>query len=79
MALALGHQKGAGHSPCLMGPFAGDGGPQRPSRPSYGSISSPPGAGQQQAPPGSTYLSEKIPIPDTEPVGMLDIPGLFQD
>ncbi|KAF5922585.1 hypothetical protein HPG69_017958 [Diceros bicornis minor] len=72
MALALGRQREAGHSPRLMGPFAGDSGPQRLSRPSYGSISTPPSPEQQQAPPGGTYLSEKIPIPDTEPVGMLE-------
>ncbi|XP_074169363.1 natural resistance-associated macrophage protein 1 isoform X3 [Rhinolophus sinicus] len=67
MTLALGHQKEAGHSPCLMGPFAGDSGPQSPSRPTYGSISSSSSAETQQAPPGATYLSEKVPIPDTEP------------
>ncbi|KAG8520911.1 Natural resistance-associated macrophage protein 1, partial [Galemys pyrenaicus] len=46
--------------------------PQKPSRPNYGSISSPPSSGSQQVPPGGTYLSEKIPIPDTGPVGMLE-------
>uniref|UniRef100_A0A8C4M2V4 Natural resistance-associated macrophage protein 1 n=1 Tax=Equus asinus asinus TaxID=83772 RepID=A0A8C4M2V4_EQUAS len=66
MALALGHWKESGHSPCLLGPFAGDSGAPRLSRPSYGSISSSPSPGPQQAPPGGTYLSEKIPIPDTE-------------
>lgn len=55
-----------------MGPFAGDRGPQRVSSPSYGSISSPPSAGRQQAPPGETYLSEKISIPDTKLVGILE-------
>lgn len=79
MALALGHQKEAGHSSCLMGPFADNKGPQRLSRPSYGSISSPPNAGSQQAPPEATYLSEKVSIPDTKPVGMLETSGVFQD
>lgn len=68
--LALSHQKEASHSPCLMGSFAGDKGPQRPSKPSYGSISSPPNAEPQQPPPGATYLNEKIPVLDIEPVGM---------
>lgn len=44
-----------------------DRGPQKLSSPSYGSISSPPSTGRQQAPPGETYLSEKISIPDTKP------------
>ncbi|XP_058433441.1 natural resistance-associated macrophage protein 1 isoform X4 [Marmota monax] len=44
-----------------------DGRPWGLSRPSYGSISSPPGPGPQQAPPRETYLSEKIPIPDAKP------------
>ncbi|XP_047400760.1 natural resistance-associated macrophage protein 1 isoform X2 [Sciurus carolinensis] len=44
-----------------------DGSPQRLSRPSYGSISSPPGPRPPQAPPRETYLSEKIPIPDAQP------------
>lgn len=74
MALALGHWKESGHSPCLLGPFAGDSGAPRLSRPSYGSISSSPSPGPQQAPPGGTYLSEKIPIPDTEQVGMMKTP-----
>lgn len=43
------------------------GGPRSPSSPGYGSISSPPGAGPQRAPPGETYLSEKISVPDTTP------------
>lgn len=47
--------------------MAGDSGPQSPSRPTYGSISSSSSAETQQAPPGATYLSEKVPIPDTEP------------
>jgi natural resistance-associated macrophage protein len=51
--------------------LTGDRSPQRLSRSSYGSISSPSGPGPQQAPPKKTYLSEKIPIPDTEQVGML--------
>lgn len=72
MALPPDHQKETGHSPCLMGPFAGDSGPQSPSRPTYGSISSSSSAETQQAPPGATYLSEKVLIPDTEPVGMLE-------
>ena len=42
MALALGHWKESGHSPCLLGPFAGDSGAPRLSRPSYGSTSSSP-------------------------------------
>uniref|UniRef100_F6WUH2 Natural resistance-associated macrophage protein 1 n=1 Tax=Equus caballus TaxID=9796 RepID=F6WUH2_HORSE len=46
--------------------MTGDSGAPRLSRPSYGSISSSPSPGPQQAPPGGTYLSEKIPIPDTE-------------
>uniref|UniRef100_A0A0D9R920 Natural resistance-associated macrophage protein 1 n=1 Tax=Chlorocebus sabaeus TaxID=60711 RepID=A0A0D9R920_CHLSB len=45
----------------------GDKGPQRLSRSSYGSISSPTSPGPQHAPPRETYLSEKIPIPDTKP------------
>ncbi|XP_055967596.1 natural resistance-associated macrophage protein 1 [Sorex fumeus] len=45
----------------------GDRGPQSRSRPSYGSISSPPNLGSQQAHPGGAPLSEKVPIPDTEP------------
>uniref|UniRef100_A0A8C9QG04 Natural resistance-associated macrophage protein 1 n=1 Tax=Spermophilus dauricus TaxID=99837 RepID=A0A8C9QG04_SPEDA len=49
------------------GLLTGDGRPWGLSRPSYGSISSPPGPGPQQAPPRETYLSEKIPIPDAEP------------
>ncbi|XP_036277975.1 natural resistance-associated macrophage protein 1 [Pipistrellus kuhlii] len=44
-----------------------DRGPRRLSSPSYGSISSPPSPGPQHAPPGETYLSEKISIPDTKP------------
>ncbi|KAK2505538.1 hypothetical protein MC885_010800, partial [Smutsia gigantea] len=67
MALALGCLKEAAQSPRFMGPFAGDRGPQSLSRSSYGSISSPPSPGPQQTPPGTTYLSEKVPIPDTEP------------
>nr|XP_024648453.1 natural resistance-associated macrophage protein 1 [Macaca nemestrina] len=47
--------------------MTGDKGPQRLSRSSYGSISSPTSPGPQQAPPRETYLSEKIPIPDTKP------------
>ncbi|XP_059559099.1 natural resistance-associated macrophage protein 1 isoform X2 [Myotis daubentonii] len=47
--------------------MASDRVPRRLSSPSYGSISSPPSAGPQQAPPGETYLSEKISIPDTKP------------
>uniref|UniRef100_UPI003D9C70F8 natural resistance-associated macrophage protein 1 n=1 Tax=Equus caballus TaxID=9796 RepID=UPI003D9C70F8 len=46
--------------------MTGDSGAPRLSRPSYGSTSSSPSPGPQQAPPGGTYLSEKIPIPDTE-------------
>uniref|UniRef100_A0A452EZU5 Natural resistance-associated macrophage protein 1 n=1 Tax=Capra hircus TaxID=9925 RepID=A0A452EZU5_CAPHI len=49
-----------------MGPFAGDTGTPNQGGTRYGSISSPPSPGPQQAPPGGTYLSEKIPIPDTE-------------
>ncbi|XP_010334630.1 natural resistance-associated macrophage protein 1 isoform X2 [Saimiri boliviensis] len=45
----------------------GDKGPQRLSRSSYGSISSPTSPGPQQVPPRETYLSEKIPIPDMKP------------
>nr|XP_019597404.1 PREDICTED: natural resistance-associated macrophage protein 1 isoform X3 [Rhinolophus sinicus] len=48
--------------------MTGDSGPQSPSRPTYGSISSSSSAETQQAPPGATYLSEKVPIPDTEPL-----------
>nr|XP_037857463.1 natural resistance-associated macrophage protein 1 isoform X1 [Chlorocebus sabaeus] len=47
--------------------MTGDKGPQRLSRSSYGSISSPTSPGPQHAPPRETYLSEKIPIPDTKP------------
>ncbi|PNJ36504.1 SLC11A1 isoform 3 [Pongo abelii] len=50
--------------------MTGDKGPQRLSRSSYGSISSPTSPtspGPQKAPPRETYLSEKIPIPDTKP------------
>ena len=72
MALILGHQKEAGHSPRLMGPLAGDTGPPKLSRTRYGSIPSPPNPGLQQEPPGGTYLSKKIPIPDAEPVRMLE-------
>nr|XP_058908113.1 natural resistance-associated macrophage protein 1 isoform X3 [Kogia breviceps] len=50
-----------------MGPLAGDTGPPKLSRTRYGSISSPPNPGLQQEPPGGTYLSKKIPIPDAEP------------
>uniref|UniRef100_G3U5A7 Natural resistance-associated macrophage protein 1 n=1 Tax=Loxodonta africana TaxID=9785 RepID=G3U5A7_LOXAF len=46
--------------------LAGDKDPQKLSRPSYGSISSPPSPGPQQVPPRRTYLSEKISIPDAE-------------
>ncbi|ELW49172.1 Natural resistance-associated macrophage protein 1 [Tupaia chinensis] len=45
----------------------GDKSPQRLSRPSYGSISSPPNPGSQQETVRETYLSEKIPIPEAEP------------
>ncbi|XP_054979158.1 natural resistance-associated macrophage protein 1 [Sorex araneus] len=45
----------------------GDRGPQSRSRPSYGSISSPPSPGSQKARPRGATLSEKVPIPDTEP------------
>ncbi|XP_010610220.1 natural resistance-associated macrophage protein 1 isoform X3 [Fukomys damarensis] len=41
--------------------------PQSLSRPTYGSISSSPHPGPQQAPPQQTYLSKKIPIPDAKP------------
>ncbi|XP_008568964.1 PREDICTED: natural resistance-associated macrophage protein 1 [Galeopterus variegatus] len=47
--------------------MTGDSSPQRLSRPSYGSISSPPDPRPQQVPPRETYLSEKIPIPDSKP------------
>ncbi|XP_012301773.1 natural resistance-associated macrophage protein 1 isoform X3 [Aotus nancymaae] len=47
--------------------MTGDKGPQRLSRSSYGSISSPTSPGPQQVPPRETYLSEKIPIPDRKP------------
>nr|XP_045367988.1 natural resistance-associated macrophage protein 1 isoform X2 [Camelus bactrianus] len=47
--------------------MTGDTSPQRLSRPNYGSISSPPSLGPQQAPPGGTNLNEKIPIPDAKP------------
>ncbi|XP_027631103.1 natural resistance-associated macrophage protein 1 isoform X3 [Tupaia chinensis] len=47
--------------------MAGDKSPQRLSRPSYGSISSPPNPGSQQETVRETYLSEKIPIPEAEP------------
>ncbi|XP_036885008.1 natural resistance-associated macrophage protein 1 isoform X3 [Sturnira hondurensis] len=53
--------RNSGHEP------GGDRGPQRPNRHNCGSISSPPTTGPQQAPPRVTYLSEKIPIPDTQP------------
>lgn len=46
--------------------MSGDTGPSKQGGTRYGSISSPPSPGPQQAPPGGTYLSEKIPIPDTE-------------
>ena len=72
MALTLGQQKEAGHSPRLVGPFTGDMGPPKQGGTRYGSISSPPSPGPQQAPPGGTYLSEKIPIPDTESVRTLE-------
>lgn len=71
MALALGLQKEATHHGSL-GPFAGDSSPQSLSRSSYGSISSPPSSEPQKEPLRATYLSEKILIPDTEPVGMLE-------
>ncbi|KAB0399297.1 hypothetical protein E2I00_003115, partial [Balaenoptera physalus] len=45
-----------------------DTGPPKLSRTRYGSISSPPNPGLQQEPPGGTYLSKKIPIPDAEPL-----------
>ncbi|XP_047578503.1 natural resistance-associated macrophage protein 1 isoform X2 [Lutra lutra] len=48
--------------------MTGDKDPQRPSRPNYGSISSPPSSEpHEQEALRTTYLSEKIPIPDTEP------------
>ncbi|XP_032492974.1 natural resistance-associated macrophage protein 1 isoform X1 [Phocoena sinus] len=47
--------------------MTGDTGPPKLSRTRYGSISSPPNPGLQQEPPGGTYLSKKIPIPDAEP------------
>ncbi|XP_027631106.1 natural resistance-associated macrophage protein 1 isoform X5 [Tupaia chinensis] len=50
-----------------IGLFIGDKSPQRLSRPSYGSISSPPNPGSQQETVRETYLSEKIPIPEAEP------------
>ncbi|MXQ79256.1 hypothetical protein E5288_WYG000391 [Bos mutus] len=46
--------------------MSGDTGPPKQGGTRYGSISSPPSPEPQQAPPGGTYLSEKIPIPDTE-------------
>lgn len=80
MAFALGGLKAAAQLPRFMGPFAGDRGPQSLSRSSYGSISSPPSPGPQQTPPRTTYLSEKVPIPDTKPVRMLQTSlGVFQD
>ncbi|XP_035566807.1 natural resistance-associated macrophage protein 1 isoform X2 [Canis lupus baileyi] len=48
--------------------MTGDKDPQSLSRPNYGSISHPPSSEPQQEPLRTTYLSEKIPIPDTEPV-----------
>ncbi|XP_021099903.1 natural resistance-associated macrophage protein 1 isoform X5 [Heterocephalus glaber] len=53
--------------PDTQGLMTSDRSPQRLSRPTYGSISNPPRPGPQQAPPQQTYLSEKIPIPDTKP------------
>ncbi|XP_036714721.1 natural resistance-associated macrophage protein 1 isoform X2 [Balaenoptera musculus] len=50
---------------CVL--MTGDTGPPKLSRTRYGSISSPPNPGLQQEPPGGTYLSKKIPIPDAEP------------
>eukprot|EP00069_Balaena_mysticetus_P021641 bmy_03173T0 len=47
--------------------MTGDTGPPKLSRTRYGSISSPPNPGLQQEPPGGTYLSKKIPIPDAKP------------
>ncbi|XP_025857955.1 natural resistance-associated macrophage protein 1 [Vulpes vulpes] len=47
--------------------MTGDKDPQSLSRPNYGSISHPPSSEPQQEPLRTTYLSEKIPIPDTEP------------
>ncbi|XP_021558556.1 natural resistance-associated macrophage protein 1 isoform X1 [Neomonachus schauinslandi] len=44
--------------------MTGDKNPPSLSRPNYGSISSPPSSEPQQE--RTTYLSEKIPIPDTE-------------
>ncbi|XP_032258288.1 natural resistance-associated macrophage protein 1 isoform X2 [Phoca vitulina] len=46
--------------------MTGDKNPQSLSRPNYGSISSPPSSEPQQEPLRTTYLSEKIPIPDTK-------------
>uniref|UniRef100_A0A480RSM8 Natural resistance-associated macrophage protein 1 n=1 Tax=Sus scrofa TaxID=9823 RepID=A0A480RSM8_PIG len=47
--------------------MTGDTGPPKQSRTQYGSISSSPSPGPPQVPPGGTYLSEKIPIPNAEP------------
>ncbi|XP_042535181.1 natural resistance-associated macrophage protein 1 [Dipodomys spectabilis] len=44
----------------------GDQSPQRLSRSSYGSISSPSGPAPQHLPAQETYLSEKIPIPEAK-------------
>lgn len=41
--------------------------PQRPHKPTYGSITSLPHPEPEQASPQQTYLSEKIPIPDAKP------------
>ncbi|XP_055254206.1 natural resistance-associated macrophage protein 1 isoform X3 [Moschus berezovskii] len=46
--------------------MSGDTGPPKQGGTRYGSISSPPSPRPQQVPPGGTYLTEKIPIPDTE-------------
>nr|XP_003405951.3 natural resistance-associated macrophage protein 1 isoform X7 [Loxodonta africana] len=56
--------------------MTGDKDPQKLSRPSYGSISSPPSPGPQQVPPRRTYLSEKISIPDAE-VGTFSLRKLW--
>jgi hypothetical protein len=65
------------HPPSILGSLTGDKSPPRLSRPSYGSISSLPGPAPQPAPCRETYLSEKIPIPSADQVGMVGMSSVL--
>lgn len=75
MAWTLGSRKKQDIQPASWGLSSVDRSPQRPHKPTYGSITSLPHPEPEQASPQQTYLSEKIPIPDAKPVGILGTVG----